>query len=353
MVPPLDRESGFYSRYFVVPKKDGGLRPILDLGLMAAASNVIPFGLLYMRPLQWWLKSKVFSPRGNPFRMIKVTRRCLRTLDRWRKPWFLSQGPVLGDPCRRVTLATDASLTGWGVVMSGHPARGLWSGHHLTWHINCLEMLAMFRALNHFLPDLRNHNVLVRTDNTAVVSYINHQGGLRSRPLYNLARQILVWSQDKFLSLRAVYIPGHLNVGADILSRQIWRVFGQAQVDLFATHQTSHCPLWYSLTHPAPLGLDAMVQTWPRLRLYTFPSIVLLPGVQERVRRDGVRLLLVAPFWPGRVWFSDLVSLLDGSPWEIPVRRDLLSQAEGMILHPRPELWKLWAHSIRSVNRGC
>ncbi|KAL0147294.1 hypothetical protein M9458_057396 [Cirrhinus mrigala] len=147
------------------------------LGLMAAASNVIPFGLLYMRPLQWWLKSRGFSPRGNPLRMIKVTRRCLRALDMWRRPWFLSQGPVLGAPCRRVTLATDASLTGWGAVMSGHPARGLWSGHQLTWHINCLEMLAVFRALKHFLPDLRDRHVLVRTDNTAVVSYINHQGG--------------------------------------------------------------------------------------------------------------------------------------------------------------------------------
>ncbi len=74
------------------------------LDLMAAASNVIPFGLLYMRLLQWWLKSKGFSPRGNPFRIIKVTRRCLRALEMWRKPWFLSQGPVLGVPCRRVTL---------------------------------------------------------------------------------------------------------------------------------------------------------------------------------------------------------------------------------------------------------
>lgn len=26
--------------------------------LMAAASNMIPFGLLYMRPQQWWLKTK-------------------------------------------------------------------------------------------------------------------------------------------------------------------------------------------------------------------------------------------------------------------------------------------------------
>ncbi len=40
------------------------------LGLMAAASNVIPVGLLHMRPLQWWLRTKGFSPRGNPFRMI-------------------------------------------------------------------------------------------------------------------------------------------------------------------------------------------------------------------------------------------------------------------------------------------
>ncbi len=187
-----------------------------------------------------------------------------------RKPWFLSQGPVLGAPCHHVTLAMDASLTGWGAVMSGHPARGLRSGRHLTWHINCLEMLAVFRALKHFLPDLRDRHVVVRTDNTAVVSYINHQRGLRSRPLYKLAHQILVWSQGKLLSLRAVHISGHLNMGADILSRQgprpgewmlhpevvkqIWRVFGQAQVDLFATQDTLQCPLWFSLVPPAPLG---------------------------------------------------------------------------------------------------
>ncbi len=71
--------------------------------------------------------------------------------------------------------------------MSGRPARRLWSGSHLTWHINWLEMLAVFQALKHFLPDLRDHHVLVRTDNTAVVSYINHQGVLRSHTLYRLA----------------------------------------------------------------------------------------------------------------------------------------------------------------------
>ncbi|XP_048030341.1 uncharacterized protein LOC125257733 [Megalobrama amblycephala] len=336
------------------------------LGLMAAASNVIPFDLLYMRPLQWWLRTRGFSPRENPFRMIKVTRQCLRALDMWKKPWFLSLGPVLGALCRRKTLTTDASLTGWGAVLDGHSTQGLWNEHHLSWHINCLEMMAVFLALRVFLPDLRGHHVLVRSDNTSVVAYINHQGGLRSRPLYRLTHQILLWSQGKLLSLRAAYIPGVQNIGADILSRQglrpgewrlhpevvlqIWGVFGRAQVDLFASRETSHCPLWFSLTHPAPLGLDAMVQTWPRLRLYAFPPIALLPGVLERVRRDQVRLILIAPRWPGRVWFSDLVSILDGSPWEIPVRRDLLSQAGGTIFHPRPELWNLWAWPLRGPS---
>ncbi len=147
-------------------------------------------------------------------------------------------------------------------------------------------MLAVFLALKNFLADLRGYHVLVHSDHTSVVSYINHQGGLWSRPLCKLVCQILLWSQDKLLSLRAAYILGAHNIGADILSRQglrprewrrhsevvelIWREFSQAQVDLFASRETSHCPLWFSLTHPAPLGLDAMVQTWPRLHLYAF-----------------------------------------------------------------------------------
>ncbi len=122
------------------------------LGLMAAASNVIPFGLLYMRPLQWWLRTKGFSLRGNPFLMIKVTRRCFRALVMWKKPWFLSQGHVLEASCCRKMLKTDASLTGWGAILEGCSSQGLWKDHHLSWHINRLEM---FAALKNFLADLR------------------------------------------------------------------------------------------------------------------------------------------------------------------------------------------------------
>lgn len=39
---------------------------------------------------------------------------------------------------------------------------------------NCLEMLVVMLALRHFLPDLRGHYVLIRTDNMSMILYINY-----------------------------------------------------------------------------------------------------------------------------------------------------------------------------------
>ncbi len=333
------------------------------LSLMAAASKVIPIGLLYMRPLQWWLKTKGFSPRGNPLRTIKVMWRWLRALDMWRQPWFLSQGPVLG-----ATMSPRNARDGCiPHPMSGHPAHGLWRGHHFTWHINQLEMLAVFQALKHFLPDLRDHHVLVRTDNTAVVSYINQQGGLRSHPLYRLAHQILVWSQGKLLSLRAlrVYIPGNFNVGADIPSRQgplpgewmlhnkvvkqIWRVFGQAQVDLFATQESAMSPLVHS-SSSSSAGAGYHGTGMAKASSVCFSSDCVAPwssGESAPGRSPaaasipvlaGGSMVLRPNFSPRRLTLGD--SRQEGSP---------LTGGRHPCA-PRPELWKLWVWPLRGHN---
>ncbi len=78
----------------------------------------------------------------------------------------------------------------------------------------------MHLALRQFRPLLLGKHVLVRTDNTAAVSYINRLGGLRSHRMSQLARHLLLWSHTQFKSLRAVHIPGQLNRAADALSRR-------------------------------------------------------------------------------------------------------------------------------------
>ncbi len=51
IVPPAQSESGFYSRYFLIPKKDGGLRPILDLRLLNHALMKRSFRMIILKQI--------------------------------------------------------------------------------------------------------------------------------------------------------------------------------------------------------------------------------------------------------------------------------------------------------------
>ncbi|XDV41908.1 hypothetical protein PO909_010689 [Leuciscus waleckii] len=81
-VHPSLTETSFYSRYFLVPKKDGALRPILDLRYLNKALMRRPFKMLttrqilaQIRPRDWFisldLKDAYFQiqiiPRHRPF----------------------------------------------------------------------------------------------------------------------------------------------------------------------------------------------------------------------------------------------------------------------------------------------
>ncbi|KAI2661295.1 ORF V: Enzymatic polyprotein [Labeo rohita] len=330
------------------------------LGHMPAAAAVTPLGLLHMRTLQRWLHDRV--PRWAWHRgtlRIGVSPQCRRLFSPWSDPAFLRAGVPLGQVSRHVVVHTDASTMGWGAVCNGQAASGSWMGPRLLWHISCLELLAVLLALRRFLP--MHKHVLVRTDNTATVAYINRQGGLRSCRMSQLARHLLLWSQTRLKSLRTVHIPGELNRAVDQLSRQpthpgewrlhpqtvqlIWSRFGEAQIDLFASPESSHCQLYYSPQssplREAPLGRDVLAHSWPPGPKYAFPPVSLLAQTLCKIREDGEQVLLVAPYWPTRTWFVDLTLLATAPPRKIPLRKDLLSQGMGTIWHPRPDLWNL------------
>ncbi|KAI2665918.1 Transposon Ty3-G Gag-Pol polyprotein [Labeo rohita] len=117
-------------------------------------------------------------------------------------------GVPLEQMSRHIIGTTDASKTGWGAVCNGQAASGVWTGPQLHWHINCLELLAVLLALRRFRPLIQGKHVLVRSDNTATVAYINHQGGVCSFRMSKLAHHLLLWSQHRLKSLRVTHIPG-------------------------------------------------------------------------------------------------------------------------------------------------
>ncbi|XP_073725558.1 kinesin-like protein KIF6 isoform X3 [Misgurnus anguillicaudatus] len=334
------------------------------LGMMASLLAVVPLGLLKMRDFQRWVAARGLCSCRHLTRRVRIHEECVAALRQWRDPSLLRTGVPLGGVSLRKVVTTNASLSGWGAVFQGRSVNGRWTPQLGELYINMLELMAVFLALKHFLPFLEGFHVLVRTDNTTVVAYINRQGGTRSLQLHNLARKLIVWSAAHFSSLRATHVPGVLNMGADLLSRgnplygewvlhpqvmdQIWGIYGRAAVDLFASRENAKCPLYFSLRDEnAPLGVDALAHPWPNVLLYAFPPLSLISPTLERVRENALSLLLIAPHWPGRPWLAEIVQLLQGEPWPLPLRRDLLSQAGGKNFHPQPERVNLWVWHMK------
>ncbi len=117
--------------------------------------------------------------------------------------------------------------------------------------------------------------------------------------------------------------------------QKIWQVYGRARVNLFASEDNSHCPIFFSKS------TDALAHECPSLPLYALPSFALLPQVLRRVREQRQKNHSNNPLWGNQPWVLYLFQLLEAALWPIPLRRDLLSQVNGTIWHPRPELWSL------------
>ncbi len=66
------------------------------LGLMAAASPVLPLGLLHMRPFLWWMKELRYTPLYQLLALSGCCAVCCRHLLMWRDPVFLQSGVRMG-----------------------------------------------------------------------------------------------------------------------------------------------------------------------------------------------------------------------------------------------------------------
>ncbi len=98
-------------------------------------------------------------------------------------------------------------------------ARGVRSSNQSSLHINFLELDTVFLTLKRFQRWLCGAHVLVQTDGTMVMHYLNRAGGTRSRWLDWKVREIILSCLSMRITLSAVHISGQDNVEADGLSR--------------------------------------------------------------------------------------------------------------------------------------
>ena len=331
------------------------------LGQLNAAADFVMLGRLHLRPLQMSLLAQ-WRPRTLPLQhQIKLTADVLHHLNWWKQHQLYLQGvPMKADPPSH-HIFSDASLTGRGSHLEpeGLLYHGVWSKTQSRLHINILEMMAISLTLRRALQFIKNSTVLISTDNTTVVAYLNRQGGTHSPDLCMEVWKTVIWCHQNQINLLIKHIPGKFNVLADLLSRitkpistewglnqsvanTVFRMTQFPNLDLFATRLNHKLPLYVSpIPDQKALSIDALTMNWNHIHGYAFPPFHLIPSVINKIRTAQCKVVLIAPFWPNRTWFPELLNLLISSPITLPIRPNLLEQLHGKFLHQNPGLLQL------------
>jgi len=331
------------------------------IGVLGAQERFIPFGRLHLRPLQWHLQDHWAAHKDHPGVLVSIPQSFHPHLAWWTDLSHLSTGVPLVPPPHNVRVFTDASTQGWGAHAEGAEFQGFWSPEERLLHINVLEMRAISLALGR-LTLSAGASVLVATDNSSVVAYINKQGGTRSRSLWMESLSLFQLVIQLQIRLRARHIPGRLNVIADRLSRQgqvlptewslhpevvksIFNMWGTPHVDLFATRHNFKCQTFVSpVPDPMALDTDALSLSWEGMSAYAYPPHQIMPQVLiQFLRTKACRLILIAPRWLNQSWFTELFSLKSEDPVPLPNRPDLLKQPQSDLFHADPSLLQLHA----------
>ena len=222
--------------------------------------------------------------------------------------WWVSSAPhsynVVSHGQPEVTLTTDASLVGWGCMLGETRTGGSWSPDEKSKHINYLELLAVYLALQSFTPQVTGKHVKVMVDNMTALSDINHMGTGKCKDRHQLVKDIWLWCMEHNVWLTAVHIPGAENIDADLQSRVFntsteWTlnkpIFAAAisklgvspNIDLFASRLDFQIQPYVSF-HPDPgaIAINAFHMSWNPYLSYIFQPFCLISRILQKIQEE-------------------------------------------------------------------
>ena len=340
------------------------------LGVMASCIELIPNARLYMRPVQlhllhWW------KPVSRDLEaLIPSSQHLSEHLIWWLQEANVAKGRSLSQNHINKVIAMDASNQSLGGNLGHQIVQGSWSNAEKQLHINCLELEAVVLTVRKFLPQLVNQSVLIRSDSSTVIQYINRQGGTRSPRLCYKTWELWQLASKSNINLKGAHIAGSLNILPDQLSRivirptewilndavlhKIFHIWGEPMIDLFASFHNKKMDIFCTWDHhPQALAVDAFSMSWNQMFAYAFPPICLILKVLQHMRLGQCQVILIAPQWPRRHWYPDLLEMCIANPIKLPLRQDLLRQPKSIIYHPDPKVFSLnaWLLSTDSSKQ--
>ena len=337
------------------------------LGLLVATYPTVPLGRLHLRSLQRKVIVAIRHGRQSNS-WIAISHQVAQDLQWWMDDQTLTIGTPFRPPDPTLTVFTDASTAGWGVVFGDHSWHGRWqrSGQHINW----LEMRTVLVALQLLQFRLRNHTVLFLIDNSTTVAYLRREGGTRSQALQRLTFRVLSLAHTMNIQVIPRHIAGHLNALADLASRhgQVvpsewslaehtfqWVVmespFGPPTLDMFA-NRINHRLRRYMSPCPDPeaVAIDALSSPWPNEVVYAFPPTCLLPPLLKRLKSlKSYKCLLVAPLSPNARWMPILNSLPRLKLERLPITTQMLLQPHWECYHPSPQHLQLHLWCLQEI----
>lgn len=305
------------------------------IGLLVSHSNAFSYAPIHYRTLQLFFNTLLQTHNWED--LVSLPSDALEEVIWWSN-CPLNLDPILiNDKKVSFTIHTDASSSGWGSWSSSNQeAFGSWSDKEQSFHINYLELLAIWFSLNCFVSQIKNKCVHIVTDNISAMFYVKKMGGTHSSQMCKLAIKIWKFCIVHNTWLRTSYIPSLDNCLADSLSRlemdrhdyelcpQVFLDLTQTMclsldIDLFASRLTHKLPKYVSRSlDPFAHKTDAFSFPWKGC-VYLFPPIPIISRVIQKFIHDQVEIgLLILPFWPGLPDIPSLIDLLIDNPVLLP-----------------------------------
>ncbi|KAA6386677.1 MAG: hypothetical protein EZS28_017798 [Streblomastix strix] len=142
----------------------------------------------------------------------------------------------------------------------------------------------------------------------------------------NKANQIGTLNNRKAKNLDLeIFLPGVKNEIADTHSRLSRagdnilkeKIFQQtclqmnlnSTIDLFSQHFNNLLPRFMStIRGHGEIAIDALNQAWKRELPWIHLSIPLFLAALKKIREEQIEAMIIAPLWPGQIWYTELVN---------------------------------------------